>query len=347
MEILVIDFIVLSKLRNAEHVQFHSNARDIVNSVGVSAMGMAPAVLSPYVQAITKEQDIVNRTVASAYTKEMEDADKKRISMFRRVRRKLELVNLAEPDETVLISAQNVVNAALLGKYPSTTVNLAYQEKTSTITGFIQDCRNLLTGDQVEAIGIDGDLDTLEAYNQGFAKLYQERISERALNPVISNELREATDEAYRLMVVTLNGLANQVDAAKKEQIEAARECVSLINQVVKEAKAVLNGRLNGVSYVIDEVRFADPDQQLPALMSQLDFVQVIGQKLKGEEVKLGVTIQSPGKAARSVKMSFREFADTYHAVLSEQTDPDTNVTTLDMDRWMLGEEEVTLNFVE
>ena len=347
MQILIIDSIVLTKLRNAEHVQFHTNVRNVINTEGAETMGMSQAVFMPYLQAIAKEQDIVNRTVASAYTREMEDADKKRISMFRRVRRKLELVNLAEPEEVDLISAQNIVNAALLGKYPSTTVNLAYQEKTSTITGFVQDCRTLLTSKQVKAIGIDDDLDALEAYNQAFGQIYQERISERALNPVISAELREATDEAYRLICVTLNGLANIIDPAKTEQIEATRECVTLINQVVKEAKAVLNGRMNGVTYVISEVRFADPDQQLPALMSQLDFVQVTGSKLKASEVKLGLTIQSPDKAAKTLKMTFADFADTYHAVLNETTDPDTNLVTLDMDRWKLGEDVVTLNEVE
>ena len=343
--ILTVAAISYWQFRNAEHVQFYTNVRNVINQAGAETIGMAQSVFMPFLQAIAKEQDIVNRATASTYTREMDAVDKERVRIFRLVRRKLDLVNYVGEDSP-LYKLQGIVNTALLGKYSSSVASLPYQEKTSTLTGLVQDCRTLLKSADVKAIGIDDDLDALEAENQHFNQLYQERISERSLNPVVSTELRNDTDNAYKIVVLWLNALANCQDTAKAEQTEACRECVSQVNQVVKEAKQVLSNRMNGITYIIDSVTFADPDQQLPALMSELDFVQVKGQKLKASEVKLDLTILTAGKPAKSLKMTFQDFADTYHAVITETSDPNTGIVTIDMDRWQTGADIVTLNEV-
>ena len=175
MEILIISSIALGNLKNAEHVQLHTNVRNVINTTGAESMGLAQRVFMPYLQSIAQEQDIVNKALASPYTVEMQTADAERDLVYKRVHRKLELCELENTD-SVAFKATPVVKKHLLGKYSNAVSSLAYQEETATITGFVQDCRTLLTSAQVKGIGIDDDLDELEAVNQKFNQMYQERV---------------------------------------------------------------------------------------------------------------------------------------------------------------------------
>ncbi len=246
MELLKVNHIELGRLKNAEHVQLHTNVRNVINNAGTTAIGMPQLVYVPYLQAIADEQDIVNKAMGSPYTLEMQAADAQRDIVYKRVRRKLELCELENAD-SVAYKATPVVKKHLLGKYSNAVSSLAYQEETATITGFVQDCRNLLTLEQIDAIGIDNDLDDLEEVNQKFNQMYQERVAEKAAGDTqLSAKLRAQTDEAYEHICITLNALANDTDPAKEEQVKAGRETLMKINVVIRDAKNRLAQRLGG-----------------------------------------------------------------------------------------------------
>ena len=331
--ILTIAAITLVNMKNAEHVQFHTNIRNVINTAGAENIGVPQAVFMPYLQGIAQEQDIVNKTQASAYTKDMEQADQERTMAFRFVRRKLELVNYAQAGSD-LAKLQNVVNIALLGKYSGEVARLAYQEKTANITGFVQDCRTLLTSAQVKTLGIDDDLDELEALNQRFGQIYQSRIDERsATEPSLTDSLRAATDQAYKLLVVTINGLANLVDPQKEAQVDACRTTVEAINQVIKEAKLTLNNRL-GKSNDIVAINGESPEAALPVLMiPTLDF-DIAGRKLDAKKVKLVVIKQVEDQPAHSETMTLADFAKAYGGEVVSKTDEDSGITTLSLYEW-------------
>ena len=333
LPILTLINITLVNFKNAEHVQFHTNVRNVINQAGAESIGMPQGVFMPYLQAIAQEQDIVNKTQASTYTKDMETADAARSQTFRFVRRKLELVNYADADSD-LAKIKDLVNIALLGKYSGDVARLAYQEKTANLTGFVQDCRTLLTSAQVKTLGIDDDLDDLEAKNQRFSQVYQERIDERASTEVaLTEKLRAATDEAYKLIVVTINGLANLVDATKTEQIELCRTTVDNINQVIKEAKLTVNNRL-GKTNDISLINGEEPDAALPLLLDQsLDLV-IKGKKLVAEKVKLVVIKQLTGEPAHTDTMAMSEFAKFYGGSVSTNTDAESGMTELQLVGW-------------
>ena len=246
MEILTIRTIDLARLKNAEHVQLHTNVRNVINTAGAETIGLAQTDFMPYLQGIAQEQDIVNKAMGSPYTLEMQAADQERDTVYKRVHRKLELCEIENTD-SVAYKATPVVKKHLLGKYASTVSSLAYQEETATITGFVQDCRTLLTSAQVKGIGIDDDLDELEAVNQKFNQMYQERVAEKAAGDTqLSAKLRAVTDEAYQRLCLILNALANNIDTAKAEQTELCRDTVSKINVVIRDAKNRLAQRLGG-----------------------------------------------------------------------------------------------------
>ena len=244
MEVLTINHIELGRLKNAEHVQLHTSVRNVINTAGAETMGLAQRTFMPYLQSIAQEQDIVNKAMGSPYTLEMQAADAERDTVYKRVRRKLELCELENTD-SVAFKATPVVKKHLLGKYSNAVSSLAYQEETATITGFVQDCRTLLTSAQVKGIGIDDDLDELEAVNQKFNQMYQERVAEKAAGDTqLSAKLRAATDEAYGRLCIALNALANDDDPEKSEAVELCRETVSKINVVIRDAKNRLAQRL-------------------------------------------------------------------------------------------------------
>ena len=186
----------------------------------------------------------------------------------------------------------------------------------------------------METLGIDGDLDDLEEKNQRFMQLYQERIDERAATEVaMTDKLRAATDDAYKLLVVTINGLANLVDPAKDEQIAACRACVDAINQVIKEAKQTLNNRL-GKSNDIVAINGESPEAALPVLMiPTLDF-DIAGRKLDAKKVKLVVIKQVEDQPAHSETMTLADFAKAYGGEVVSKTDEDSGITTLSLYEW-------------
>lgn len=157
---LTLTHLTLDRLKNAEHVQFNTNVRNLIEEADTEKIGLSDLVFTPYVQAIGAELDIVNRALGSAFTLEMQATDQKRDVIFKRIRRKLELCEY-EDVESEAYKAAPVVRKHFLDKYGAGVVNLPYQEQTATLSGFIMDARAILQPEQIEAIGIDSDLDDL------------------------------------------------------------------------------------------------------------------------------------------------------------------------------------------
>lgn len=244
MEILTINTIALTNLKNAEHVQFHTNVRNVIESAGTEETGITDLVYDPYCVTIEKEQDIVNMATGSAFTIEMQEYDQKRDLIFKRIHRKLELCELSDHD-TKAYQLLPKVQKHLLNKYGNSVTYLAYQEETATLSGFIHDCRTMFTAEEIEALGIEGDIDDLQAANLKFNQVYHQRVDEKAAgNTHISVKLRAATDEAYTLLVLTINSLANDPTPGNKVKVDACRAVVGRINIVIKDAKDRLSQRL-------------------------------------------------------------------------------------------------------
>ena len=346
MEFLIIASFDAKKLKHAEHVQLHTNIRNVINQAGAETIGVSQAVFMPYLQAIAKEQDIVYKASGSAFTAEMEKADQERDNCFRRVRRKLEVARYENP-ESAAYKAADVIEKHLLSQYTGSVSNLPLQEETAVLTGFVQDCRTLLTSAQVKAVGIDDDLDELEAANQHFNQVYQERVAEKADTSVANAQmLRAATDAAYNQLSVCINAAANNPVADKAEQTELARGVVSSINVVIAEAKQRVNQRLSGAVGVVTDVVF-DGGMKLPVLLNDVDRFQVIGTKLTSSEMKLTLIEQVNGKPGQVLVKSLDQFSADYSADFEVATDTETGIMTVTVSDWSIGgDKHLTLTAV-
>ena len=336
----------MKKFKNAEHVQLHTNIRNIINQADIETMGLSEAVFNPYRQAIMAEQDIVYKASGSAITAEMEKADMQRDNCFRRVRRKLEVARYENP-ESAAYKAADVIEKQLLAQYTGSVPNLPMQEETAVLTGFVQDCKTVLTQDQIEALGIDGDLEELQMANRRFNQLYQERVAEKADSSVANAlKLRADTDAAYNQLSVNVNALANNPDTAKAEQTELARMVVNSINVVISEAKQRVNQRLSGAVGIVTDVVF-DGGQQLPVLLNDADRFQVIGTKLTSSEMKLSLIEQVNGKPGQVLVKSLDQFSADYGADFEMTTDAETGIMTVTVSDWAIGgDKHLTLTAV-
>ncbi len=243
--IITIQAITLANMKHAEHVQFHSNIRNLITTTSPDKIGLSASVFNPYRDAILAEQDIVNRAQASTFTAEMEEADKLRCRIFRLIRYKMQAVNY-EDETSDVGKMKSLVQKSFLTLYKSSDCDRPAQEKTAILAGFVLDCREQLNDEQIEALRIDSDLDDLESANIKFGRFYQDRISERSSDPVYSDALRRATDQAYKLLSITLVAIANDPTPTNVSKATEAYALVGKMNQIIKEAKDRLNQRLGG-----------------------------------------------------------------------------------------------------
>ena len=230
-----------AQLKNAEHVAFFNNVAIEIEKKTAESLGLTVSQMQAYRTAIDAEQDIVNRSMASTYTAEMEAMDAERDRLYRLVRLKLQACLLANAGSAQAKLAESV-EKNLINKYGNDIVGMAYQEETALLRGFILDVTNFFDEDQIQTLGITSELTDLQTANDSFADLYNERAVERSYSTAeMTKKLRAATEELYRLLALHLEFKAN---TDSSEIGVACGESLAVVNQIVKDARTRLNQRL-------------------------------------------------------------------------------------------------------
>jgi len=236
-----IDSLSFGQLRNAEHVSFHTNVLVALEKVGATKLGLTNDRLQAYKQIVDAEQDIVNHSTASIYTPEMKAMDDERDRLFRLIRLKLQAVLLADKDSDVAQYA-TVVDKYLLAKYGIDIVNVAYQEESALIAGFIMDVKARFNEDALDAMGITSTLENLESANTGFANQYNERVTEKSsATTAATARTRKETEDAYNLISLHLEYKANTESAT--ETGKACTSLIAVVNEIIKDVKRVISVR--------------------------------------------------------------------------------------------------------
>lgn len=236
-----INILSFGQLKNAEHVSFFTNVKVAVEKIGISSLGIAEAQIASYKSACDEEQDIVNRSMASVYTPEMEAMDKERDRLFRLIRLKMQECGLATAG-TESAKIANTVQRYLLDRYGNDVCTLPYQEESAVISGFILDINTFLGDEGIETLGIEREVASLESANTKFADQYNERVTEKSgTSSELTDRLRKATEEQYNLLCAHLEYKCN-LDAS--EVGEACASLVAIINQLIADARLRLNVRL-------------------------------------------------------------------------------------------------------
>ncbi len=234
----------ISRLNNAEITAFYINVQKAITTNDPSKLGVI-GILPAFGSKLQELIDRVYVSRGSEFTAAMKAADDRRCLIFRRIRLRLQMVEVAEQNEA-LLAIQDVVRTHLLSKYVATVTSKAYQERTSILQGFILDLNEKLGDSGIATLGLAEDITALEDANNEFIAAYAQRTAEKAEgNMGVTLRLRDEMYDIYLQMIYTVQYLANSTDEANAEKATACQAFIAHVNVLLSDAKKRLEQRLS------------------------------------------------------------------------------------------------------
>jgi hypothetical protein len=202
-------------------------------------------VLPNFGSTLQKLIDQVYTTSGSEFTAAMLNADDKRDQTYKRIRLRLQMVEVAE-DNPAIKAVKDVVKTHLLAKYTSKVPQLPYQEESAILQGFIFDLNDKLGDEGIAALGIGDDLSSLEDANNSFIAAYNQRATERAEGDTgLTVKLRQEMYALYQQVCFVTQYLANSTETANAEKATACQAFIAVLNVLLADAKKRYNQRIN------------------------------------------------------------------------------------------------------
>ena len=237
----------ISKLNNAEVTGFYINLQKAITTNDPTKLGLIE-VLPNFGTTLQKLIDQVYTTTGSEYTAAMLETDLKRDQTYKRIRLRLQMVEVAE-DSAAIKAVKDVVKTHLLAKYTSKVPQLPYQEESAILQGFIFDLNDKLGDDGIAALGITEDLQALEDANNEFIAAYNSRATERAEGDTgLTLKLRQEMYALYQQVCFITQYLANSTETANAEKATACQTFIGVLNVLLADAKKRYNQRINNGS---------------------------------------------------------------------------------------------------
>ena len=235
----------ISRLNNAEITAFYINLQKAITTNDPTKLGVV-GILPAFGSKLQELIDRVYVSQGSEFTAAMKAADDRRCLIFRRIRLRLQMVEVAEQNEA-LLAIQDVVRTHLLSKYVATVTSKAYQERTSILQGFLLDLNEKLGDSGIATLGLAEDITALEDANNEFIAAYAQRTAEKAEgNMGVTLRLRDEMYDIYLQMIYTVQYLANSTDEANAEKATACQAFIAHVNVLLSDAKKRLEQRLSG-----------------------------------------------------------------------------------------------------
>ena len=235
----------ISRLNNAEITAFYINVQKAITTNDPSKLGVI-GILPAFGSKLQELIDRVYVSQGSEFTAAMKATDDRRCLIFRRIRLRLQMVEVAEQNEA-LLAIQDVVRTHLLSKYVATVTSKAYQERTSILQGFILDLNEKLGDSGIATLGLAEDITALEDANNEFIAAYAQRTAEKAEgNMGVTLRLRDEMYDIYLQLIYTVQYLANSTDEANAEKATACQAFIAHVNVLLSDAKKRLEQRLSG-----------------------------------------------------------------------------------------------------
>ena len=229
-----INTFAISKLNNAEITAFFINVQRAMSNP--ENLGVAD-VATTFGETLQKLIDQVYITSGSEFTAAMQAADFKRDQIYKRIRLRLQLVELAD-DNAPLSALRDTVKTHLLGKYGSSIPQFAYQEETAIIKGFLYDINQKLSESDLETLGIAEDVALLEQANNDFIGAYSSRSAARAEGDRgVTLKLRGEMIDLYQRICFSTQYLANSTLEENAEKAAACQTFIGVVNVLLEDAK--------------------------------------------------------------------------------------------------------------
>ena len=227
----------LSRLNNAEITAFFINVQKAITEATASALGLANALVTNYTDTLKKLVDQVYISQGNPLTATMNAADQKRTQIVKRIRLRLQMVEVAD-DNAALQACRETVETHLLSKYTADVSRMPIQQKSAVIQGFINDLQGKLSEDDIEALGIESDISALTVANNEFIAAYNQRSAERAnAEGEVTKKLRAQMGEYYQIIGLSVQLSANDDSAEGAEKAKACQDFVGIVNVYLADAK--------------------------------------------------------------------------------------------------------------
>ena len=234
----------ISKLNNAEYTGLMINIQKAITTNDPTKLGLTE-VLPNFGTTLQKLIDQVYTTTGSEFTAAMLEADVKRDQTYKRIRLRLQMVEVAE-DNPSIKAVKDVVKTHLLAKYTSKVPQLPYQEESAILSGFIFDLNDKLGDEGIAALGIGEDMSALEDANNAFIAAYNSRATERAEGDTgLTLKLRQEMYALYQQICFITQYLANSTEVANAEKATACQAFIAVLNVLLADAKKRYNQRTN------------------------------------------------------------------------------------------------------
>ena len=242
----------ISKLNNAEITGYYINVQKAITSGDTPNLGLTE-VLPAYSAKLQQLIDQVYTTTGSEYTAAMLAADVKRDQTYKRIRLRLQMVDVAE-DNAAIKAVKDVVKTHLLAKYGAKVPQLPYQEESAIIQGFIYDLHDKLGNDGMAALGLTEDVTALDDANTAFITAYNARSVERAEGDTgLTTKLRQEMFAIYQQVCFIVQYLANSTDEENAAKAEACQAFIAVLNVLLADVRKRYNQRTNNGSTEDDD----------------------------------------------------------------------------------------------
>ena len=242
----------ISKLNNAEITGYYINVQKAITSGDTPNLGLSE-VLPAYSAKLQQLIDQVYTTTGSEYTAAMLAADVKRDQTYKRIRLRLQMVDVAE-DNAAIKAVKDVVKTHLLAKYGAKVPQLPYQEESAIIQGFVYDLQDKLGNDGMTALGLTEDVTALDDANTAFITAYNARSVERAEGDTgLTLKLRQEMFAIYQQVCFIVQYLANSTDEENAAKAEACQAFIAVLNVLLADVRKRYNQRTNNGSTEDDD----------------------------------------------------------------------------------------------
>ena len=249
----LINSFTVSKLNNAEALSFFTNVQKTINSCDPELIGMSEEAITAYNKYLLGLIDQVYVTQSNLYITKMQEAEAKRDLIYRKIRMKLQTVEVAEEGSSLLPFAHKV-KTLLLDKYSARVTQMPNQEESAILKGFVFDLRDKLSDDEAEELAISNDIVALENANNAFIDAYNQSLVNRSeVESEYTKKLRNALTDIYVSTCVDAQYYANSSDPGLKDKAGACQQFILVVNEIMADAKRRYRQRIKHNGGTVDE----------------------------------------------------------------------------------------------
>lgn len=228
------DGITLSQLNNTEYTNFMTRVLALLPTGSISKLTVTDIVNS-IKPRLAKMEDLVNRSMANAETKELLKLDAERDSYVSYL-----LATVRAAKNSPLAAQRSAYDTLEITMRPYTGLaRMRNMEETAAITGLLLDFRKEAVKTAVTALNLDGILTALETANKSYAAMTDTRSATRTAEMTAdSKTMRSQLDSLYDDLVMHITAV-NILTPSVAE----ASTFLTALNQVIAETKASYNRR--------------------------------------------------------------------------------------------------------